>query len=182
MPISSRTWSRREVIVGGGALLAGTALSLRLRAQEQVTLSAATRDALEKSRLVYVSPLDLAGKESKCHGEVWFFVDGTDVILGTDKKRWKARAISKGWDRARLWVGDFGPVAKAGKVFRDAPQFDAKASIDTDPATFAKLMVSFGEKYADEWGKWGPRFQKSYDDGSRILIRYAPVSEGKPRL
>jgi len=179
MRTSARHISRRQLIVGGGALLAGAALAPRLRAQD-APLSAGTRAALEKSPLVYVSPLHPDGSESECHGEVWFFVDGGDVVLGTDRERWKARAVQKGWDRARIWVGDFGPVAKAGNTYREAPQFDAQARIDTDPAVFARLMEAFGRKYADGWGKWGPRFQKSYDDGTRVLIRYAPVSEGMP--
>ena len=163
-------------------LLAGAAFVPRLRAQESAALSEAAQSALAKSSLVYVSPLHPDGSESRCHGEVWFFVDDGDVVLGTDQKRWKARAVQKGWDRARIWVGDFGPVGKAGSLYRDAPQFDALASIDADPATFAKLMQSFGEKYKDGWGKWGPRFQKSYDDGTRVLIRYRPVSERQPKL
>ena len=182
MPISARRWSRRQVIVGGGALLVGATLAPRLRAQDGVTLSEAARSALDKSRLVYVSPLHPDGSESSCHGEVWFFIDDGDVVLGTDRKRWKVRAVEKGWDRARIWVGDFGPVAKAGNRYRDAPQFDSRASLDADPATFAKLMESFGEKYAEGWDKWGPRFQQSYDDGTRVLIRYAPISEGQPEL
>lgn len=180
MPISRSRWSRRQVLVGGGALLAGAAFAPRLRAQDAPVLTEATRAALAKSRLVYVSPLHPDGAESKCHGEVWFFLDDGDVVLGTDRKRWKARALEQGWEQARIWVGDFGPVGKAGNTYREAPQFDAEASIDADPATFARLMTSFGEKYSDEWGKWGPRFQKSYDDGSRVLIRYRPVSEGMP--
>ncbi len=182
MPISARRWSRRQLIVGGGALLVGATLAPRLRAQDGVTLSETARSALERSRLVYVSPLRPDGSESSCHGEVWFFVDGGDVVVGTDRKRWKVRAVEKGWDQARIWVGDFGPVGKAGNRYRDAPQFDGRAWLDADPATFARLMESFAERYSEEWGKWGPRFQQSYDDGPRVLIRYSPISEGKPKL
>ena len=180
MRTSSRL-TRRELIVGGGVLLGGLALAPRPRAQDG-KLSEATRKALEESQLVYVSPLHPDGAESKCHGEVWFFVDGGDVIVGSDKERWKVRALKKGWDRARIWAGDFGPVDKAGDKYRSAPQFEARGSLDAEPATFDRLMQAYSKKYADGWGKWGPRFQKSYADGSRVLIRYAPVAEGPPLM
>jgi hypothetical protein len=180
MQISDRSVTRRQFVVGSSLLIGAAALPLR--AQETATLSEPTRDALAKSRLVYLCPLHPDGTESQCHGEVWFFVDDGDLVLGTDRKRWKTRAVEKGWDKARIWVGDFGPVKKAGNKYRDAPQFDAQASIDADPVTFEKLKASFGEKYADEWSKWGPRFQKSYDDGTRVLIRYRPISEGEAKL
>ncbi|MBW2280660.1 MAG: hypothetical protein JRG76_00205 [Deltaproteobacteria bacterium] len=176
------TWlTRRELIVGGGALIGGLALAPRLRA-EGVKLSEPTLAALGESPIVYVSPLHPDGGESKCHGEVWFFVDGGDVVVGVDRERWKARALKKGWDRARIWAGDFGPVAKAGDKYRSAPQFEARGSIDAEPATFDRLMQAYAKKYADEWEKWGPRFQKSYADGSRVLIRYNPVAEGPPAM
>ncbi len=178
---TSRRLTRRELVVGGGALLGGLALAPRLRAQD-AKLSVATRKALEQSRLVYVSPLHPDGSESKCHGEVWFFVDGADVIVGADRQRWKVRALEKGWNRARVWVGDFGPVSQAADAYRSGPQFEARGSLDAEPATFERLMQAYAKKYAAEWGKWGPRFQKSYADGSRVLIRYAPVAEGPPRI
>ena len=37
-------------------------------------------------------------------------------------------------------------------------------------------MKSYGQRYADEWSKWGPRFRKDYEDGTRALSRYRPVA------
>ena len=176
MPTSARRWSRRQLIAGGGVLLAGAALAPRLRAQQDAALPEAARSALEQSRLVYVSPLHPDGSESRCHGEVWFFVDGSDVVLGTERGRWKARAVDKGWDRARIWVGDFGVWTRSGGKFKDAPTFLASASVDADPAVRDRALAAFGAKYPAEWDKWGPRFRRGLEDESRVLIRYRPTA------
>ena len=174
---SSRTGlSRRELLCSGGALLGGLALAPRALFADQVPgVSAEASAALDKSRLVYISPLHPDGAESRCHAEVWFFIDRGDIVIGTDRERWKARALTRGWDRARLWVGDFGPVARAAEQMRKAPNFEARAQFDTERGTFDRLLASFAKRYSSEWSKWGPRFEKSYADGSRVLIRYAPV-------
>lgn len=170
--------SRRELLAAGGLALGALALPrLGARAaQDAYALPQAARKALGESPLVYVSPLKSDGGESRCHGEVWFTTDGDDVLLATGKDAWKARAVAKGLERARLWVGDFGPVGKAGDRYRAAPSFLARVRRDSDPAAFEGLMRGYAEKYADEWGKWGPRFRKGYDDGSRVLLRYTPIA------
>ena len=124
---------------------------------------------------MYVSPLAQSGAESRCHGEVWYFVDGGTVVIATAADRWKAVAIRKGRDRARLWVGDFGPVKRAGDAYRSAPSFLAEAEIVKERAVFDRLLESFAKRYSDEWGKWRPRFENGYGDGSRVVIRYTPI-------
>ena len=171
---SALRWTRRQLLIGAGALAGGALWPWRLRAEGGFELSAETRAALGESPLVYVSPLHPDGSESRCHGEVWFFVDEGGVVVFTAADRWKARAIRRGRDSARLWVGAFGPVKRAGARYRKAPTFHARASLDSRPEVFARLMESFSSRYADEWEKWGPRFQKGWDDGSRVLIRYTP--------
>lgn len=167
--------SRRELLVGAAAGLGALALPLRFARAEVAKLPAATIAALEESPLVYISPLHRDGRESSCHGEVWFFWDRGSVLISTATKTWKARALNSGRDRARIWVGDFGPVSRAGDRFRSAPRFDARASAEKDRAAFDRLLEAFAEKYPDEWDKWKPRFEKGYRDGSRILIRYSPI-------
>ena len=173
-----RRWmTRREVLSAGAGVVVGGLLwpvGSALGASA-FALDDAAKSALGSSPLVYVSPLQKSGAESSCHGEVWFFVDEGSVVIFTGSDGWKARAIAKGRDRARIWVGDFGPVGRAGDRYRKAPTFLARAEATRDRGTFDRLMASFAERYSGEWGKWGPRFQKGYDDGSRVLIRYTPI-------
>jgi len=165
--------SRRELLVGGALALGAAALLPR------AVFAAAGPSWLEVAKtspLVYVSPLSKDGKESTCHGEVWFFVDGGDVVLATATKTWKVRALDKGRDRARVWVGDFGPYKSSPEKLATAPSFDATARIDKDRAVFDRLLAAYAVKYPDEWSKWKPRFESSYGDGSRVVIRYSPVA------
>ncbi|MBW2280726.1 MAG: twin-arginine translocation signal domain-containing protein [Deltaproteobacteria bacterium] len=166
---------RRDFLTAVGVAV-GSVVLPRLSRAEDEPLPAAARAALSKSPLVYVSPLKKDGTESRCHGEVWYFTDGGDVVIATGKDAWKKRALDGGLDRARIWVGDYGPVKKAGDAFRKAPSFLAQASFDTDPAAFERLMTAYAERYSDGWQKWEPRFRKGYADGSRVVIRYAPVA------
>ena len=117
--------SRRELLVAGACALGAAALWPR---RAFAAGEAAWLEAAKTSPLVYVSPLLKDGRESRCHGEVWFFVDAGDIVLATATKTWKARAIAAGRDRARIWVGDFGPYAKAADKVKSAPSFVASAS------------------------------------------------------
>ena len=166
------------------ALLSGAALSLGalalwprgLRAADaKFDVGSAVVDLLAKGKLVYVSPLKADGRESRCHGEVWYFWDKDAVAIGTATTGWKTRAVKSGKNRARIWVGDFGSYSGAAEKLRSAPTFLASAAVDTDPATFDRLLASYALRYADEWGKWKPRFESSYKDGSRTVIRYTPI-------
>jgi hypothetical protein len=176
--------TRRELIVGGTLALGAAALLPRsLRAHEghdgreghDFMLPAPASDALGKGKLVYVSPLKKDGKESHCHGEVWYFFDKGAVVIATASKGWKVRSVKSGSAKARIWVGDYGPFSEARDKLVKAPTFVASAAIDTDPATFTRLLESYGKRYPDEWDKWKPRFQSSYSDGSRTVIRYTPI-------
>ena len=165
-------WTRRDLLVGGVASVGMLALPTRPRAQE---LSEQTRAALEQSPFVYISPLRSDGAESRCHGEVWFHFDRGSVLIVTQASTWKSRALSAGLDLARIWVGDFGSVRRAGERFRSAPVFTAKAVTGKDDAAFERLLAAFGKKYPAEWGRWEPRFRRGYADDSRVLIRYEPT-------
>ena len=171
-----REFGRRALLKRGGILLAAAALPFgRARAEEAFRLTAGTTQVLARSPLVYVSPLKSDGAESRCHGEVWYFVDGDDVVLATATDAWKSRALRLGLDRARIWVGDYGVARSADGPFRKGPSFLAEASIDTDPAAFERLLAAFGKKYASSWGKWEPRFRSGYADGTRRVLRYRPI-------
>ena len=155
--------------------LEATAATLALGALAPRQLFAGHHEQAEKeSSLVYVSPLRKDGAESTCHGEVWFVKDGNDLLVVTAADRWRAQAIAKGLDRARLWVGEHGVWKNSNGAFRSSPMHDATARIDAD--AHQKALEAFGSKYSKEWGKWGPRFKDGLADGSRVLIRYSPVA------
>ncbi len=182
MQISStalRRISRRQALKGGGLLLGALALPAPLAGLARSSPSdgpgTPSRELLGSSPLVYVSPLRADGSESRCHGEVWFFRDGEDVVLATGKDTWKARALRKGFDRARIWVGDFGAYSAAKDKVAAAPRFDARAEWDFDRAVFTRLLEAYARKYPGAWSNWKPRFESGFQNGSRIMIRYKPI-------
>ncbi len=161
---------RRAFLSGSlGLLLAPAVLA---RAAELET-------ALGESGFVYVSPLRSNGSESACHAEVWFAWLDSSVVLITGSERWKARALVRGLDRARIWVGDHGRwkrLVGRNEEFRKAKSFEARAEAVKDDALLDRLLARFEEKYPDEIGSWRDKMRSGYLDGSRVLIRYAPVA------
>jgi hypothetical protein len=163
--------TRRELL--GGALAGAGIWWLGSRASALVPELVG---GLEKSPLVYISPLKKDGAESRCHGEIWFAWDRGGVVIVTSKDSWKARALARGLDRARIWVADFGRIRwdASGKL-AGAPRFDARGKLDGDPASFERVIPVYARKYPDEWAsKWEARFRQGMADGSRVLIRYTP--------
>lgn len=161
----------RRAFLGGSAAAVLAPLALARAAELDA--------ALEKSKLVYVSPLLADGAESTCHGEVWFgWIDGSVLVI-TGAERWKSRALKQGLDRARIWVGDHGVWKKMlgrNEAFREAPRFDARvALVKGDTALVDQLLSVFDEKYPEEIGRWRDKMRKGYADGSRVLIRYSPA-------
>ena len=141
--------------------------------------------ALEKSPFVYVSPLRSDGRESACHGEVWYgWLDGS-VVLITSAESWKARSLDRGLERARLWVGDYGRwkrVVGRNEAFRSGPSFEARATVAREEALLERLLEVYQRKYPEEIGRWRERFRSGFADGTRVLIRYAPAAdERSPR-
>ena len=142
-------------------------------------LPEATEQALAQSEFVYVSPLRSDAAESRCHGEVWYaWLDGA-VVLNTEAKTWKARALGRGLDRARIWVGDYGrAVGVLGgerDAFRAGPHFDARAERSMDSDLLDRLLARFEEKYPKEIGRWRDPMREGFASGERFLIRYLPV-------
>jgi hypothetical protein len=172
-PITVRAPSihRRSFVVGAAASLAAMAWPIGVRAEAGADDSALEK-ALAGSYVVYLSPLKSDGSESFCHAEVWYVMDGDDVLVVTSADRWRAVAIAKGLDRARLWVGEHGIWKRAGKAWEQDPTVDATGTIEGDGKAHERALATFGAKYAKEWGKWGPRFEKGLTSGERVLIRY----------
>jgi hypothetical protein len=165
--------TRRELIQLGIGAAAALAWPGRLRA---AALSSELTALLEKSGFVYVSPLLASGAESRCHGEVWYgWLDGS-VVLVTSKQAWKARALERGLERARIWVGDHGRVGRVlgSDAFRAAPSFDARARQERDAGVLDRLMPLYRKKYPAEIESWEPKFRTGVASGERVVIRYAP--------
>lgn len=163
--------TRRELLIAGAAVC----LLPRLTRAAASGFSAAARAALGTSPLIYVTPLKRDGQESRCHSEVWFAQDGDSALVVTASDRWRAKAIAKGLDRARVWVGDYGVWDPSAK-YKAAPSFEAQASFEKTPAQHDHALALFGSKYTKDWDSWGPRFKNGLADGSRVLVRYRPVA------
>ena len=84
-----------------------------------------------------------------------------------------ARALERGLDRARVWVGDHGrwkALIGRNEDFRKAPSFDARAEVVKDDALLDALLARFEEKYPAEIANWRDKMRSGYHDGSRVLI------------
>ena len=174
---SRRGFLKRAVLLAGAWLWPGVPLP----AAGAPALPDRTRVLLEKSEFVYVSPLQSDRRESTCHGEVWFAWLDDSVVLITARTGWKGRALSRGLDTARIWVGDHGRWKgwfSHNEDFRRAPRFEARARIDRDPALLDRLMGVYSSKYPEEFSDWEKDMRAGFASGERWIVRYAPISFG----
>jgi hypothetical protein len=92
---------------------------------------------------------------------------------------WKGRAVDRGLDRARIWVGDYGrwkgTLGTKNEDFRKAPTFDARARILDGSALIERLLADYAKKYPDEIGTWREKFRAGIQSGERVLIGYEPL-------
>ena len=167
----------RDAVTLSGAVLLPANLARSSDSEFRVSKSA--QSAIGTSKLIYITPIKSDGKESACHGEVWFYADGEDLLVVTKPELWRSRAIERGLDRARIWVGDHGVWKRSDGAFRKAPSFLARAEhISGDAEAVGRTLKAMGTKYAGEgWSTYGPRFKEGLADGSRVLLRYRPVAE-----
>ena len=166
--------TRRELIELGAASLAALAWPLRASA----ALGPDVTGLLERSGFVYVSPLKSDGSESRCHGEVWYGWLDAEVVLITSRTGWKARALARGLERTRIWVGDHGRTGRAlgsGDAFRQGPSFEARGRKASDATLLERLMTTYRRKYPKEIGSWESRMRSGFESGERSLVRYTPV-------
>ena len=132
--------------------------------------------ALDKSALIYLTPIKSDGQESACHGEVWFIHHEKEIFVVTQHDAWRAQAVRQGLNTAAIWIGEFGVWKSAKNKYRSAPYLRISGQLETDAKLHATVLEQFGKKYADEWGSWGPRFRKGLANGSRVMLRYQPQS------
>lgn len=160
--------NRRQLLGGAAALFCAGFGGTR-------PVMAATSPAvafLDKSQLIYLSPLRADGSESKCHGEVWFVHHGEEVYVVTRSDAWRAEAVRRGLRRAACWIGEFGVWTRAKDRYRSAPYLVLEGRFEEDRGAQQGILDIYGNKYADEWGTWGPRFHEGLAQGSRVMLRY----------
>ncbi len=134
---------------------------------------------LEGSPFVYISPLHANGSESACHGELWYAWLDESVVVTVATDRWKASALARGLDRARIWVGDHGRwktwYGGHNEAFKAAPHFDARAERVEGPEILERLLARYESKYPAEIGDWRERMREGGAEGTRIVMRYSPT-------
>ena len=171
------TLGRRQFLAATACVLAAPLEAFARDAAP--ALSESTRTALAQSKYVYVSPIKTDGEESRCHGEVWYGWFEGSVFMSCAPDSWKARAIAKGLGRARVWVGDYGRWKKVlgeNPDFLNGPRFEAAAGVSEDTDQVARLLAELARKYPKEFPGWKDRMETGHRDGSRLLLRYTPVS------
>jgi len=177
---SQRAVTRRDFMRGAAALSGMILLPARLARSSDADfhVSKAAQAAIDSSPLIYITPIKRDGDESKCHAEVWFSPEGQDLFVVTRPELWRYRAIAKGLDRARIWVGDHGVWKRSNGAFRNSPSFLAQAKPMSDDAeAVSRTLKAMAAKYADAgWRTYGPVFKQGLEDGSRVLLRYRPIA------
>jgi len=134
---------------------------------------------LEKSPFAYISPLKSNGKESACHAELWYAWIDEAVVVTVATDRWKATAVAKGLDQARIWIGDHGLwrtwYGGTNDDFRAAKNFVARGERVRDPELLERLLAIYETKYPEEIAQWRGPMRTGNADGSRIILRYTPA-------
>jgi hypothetical protein len=164
--------TRRRVLRAGAGVVAAAGFAGRTHSAH----AAALQTAMGESELIYLTPIRTDGNESSCQAEVWFVHHGADLYVVTANDAWRAEAIGKGLTRTRIWVGDVGAWGDSDGAYRSLPQVEALASEVRDADTQNSVLDAMGGKYSVEWFVWGPRFRNGLADGSRVMLRYQPVT------
>jgi hypothetical protein len=142
--------------------LAPWVLLLALAAAARGGLAPDVAKALTEARYVYVQSERKSGEFGK-PAEIWFYVDGGTIYVGTRPESWRVRRIEAGRPRARIAVG-----SPAG------PSFEATGKVVKDPAIEARMMESFAKKYPDGWARHADSFRDGFRTGQRVLVAYTP--------
>lgn len=164
--------TRRRVLAAGVGSVAVAGFATSAGASDRPGLQA----GLEESDLIYLTPIRSDGKDSRCQAEVWFVHHDSDLYVVTAENAWRARAIDQGLTRTRIWVGDVGQWGDSDGRYRELPRIEAVASRIQDAEAQKAVLDAMGGKYRLEWFVWGPRFRNGLADGSRVMLRYQPVT------
>src|SRR5688572_4367070 len=103
---------------------------------------------LAEATYVYVQSERKSGEWST-PAEIWFFVDGGDVYVGTRPMSWRVRRIQAGRTKARIAIGKPGGLA-----------FEATGAVVKDPAAEGRLLDAFAKKYPEGWKRHEAGFRE----------------------
>jgi hypothetical protein len=175
LPLTRRRFMTHVAVGSAGLALGVAGVSMRATAGQPAS-NTPPETLLDASPYVYISPLLSSGKESSCHAELWFGWIDESVIVTVAADRWKAKALDRGLNEARIWVGDHGrwktTFGGRNEDFRAAPNFVARAEKVDDPGMIDRLLAVYDKKYPHEIASWRDRMRAGNADGSRIMIRY----------
>src|SRR5262249_55125018 len=113
---------------------------------------------LADSQYVYIQSERKGGELGKA-SEIWFFVDGGKLIVGTRPTSWRVKRIKAGRTRARIAVGS-----------PQGPSFEATGALVKDPKIKEKLMRAYAKKYPDGWAQHADSFRQGFRTGDRVLV------------
>ncbi len=142
--------------------VASCALLVALVVAAWAALTPELERALSEARYVYIQSERKSGQFGK-PAEIWFFVNGGTVYVGTRPTSWRVKRIKAGRTRARIAVGS-----------PQGPSFEATGKLVRDPAIEAKLMASYATKYPEGWPRHAESFRAGFRTGERVLVAYTP--------
>ncbi len=174
---SRRHWLKRLVLgVGAIAVLPQVAFSQQVVSEAAEPQSVLAPSLLESAEFAYISPEKTNGKESRCHGEVWFAWIDNRIVIVTARDSWKYKALASGLNKAFIWVGDYGRwkgwLGRHNTAFRAGARLIAEASESRDPKLLDRLLVQFSIKYPKEFHDWEQEQRTGYHENRRTLIVY----------
>ena len=117
---------------------------------------------LADATYVYVQSERKSGEWST-PAEIWFFVDGGKLYVGTRPSSWRVKRINAGRTKARIAIG---------KV--DGPAVEATGALVKDAALQGRMMAAYATKYPDGWKKYEQSFREGFETGERVLVAYTP--------
>jgi len=142
--------------------LACCVMLLALATAARATLTPEVEKTLAESQYVYVQSERKGGELGKA-SEIWFFVDGGKVFVGTRPTSWRVKRIKAGRTRAHIAVGS-----------PQGPAFDATGALVKDPKIEDKLMRAYAKKYPEGWPAHANSFRDGFRSGERVLVMYTP--------
>jgi hypothetical protein len=142
--------------------LACCVLLLALATVARAALTPEVARALADSQYVYIQSERKSGELGKA-SEIWFFVDGGKVFVGSRPTSWRVKRIKAGRTRAHIAVGS-----------PQGPSFDATGTLVKDPNIEEKLMRAYAKKYPEGWPAHADSFRDGFKTGERVLVMYTP--------